>query len=43
MKLSSQTENELIKHFNTKTSIDLFYRFGTGTISNTEIKDFVHF
>ena len=43
VKLSSQTENELIKHFNTKTSIDLFYRFGTGTISNTEIKDFVHF
>ena len=41
--MTSQTENELIKHFNTKTSIDLFYRFGTGTISNTEIKDFVHF
>ncbi len=41
LKLTSQTETELIKHFNTKTSIDLYFRFGTGAISNTEIKDFV--
>ena len=38
---SSQTETELIKYFNTKTSIDLYFRFGTGAISNTEIKEFV--
>ncbi len=41
LKLTNQTETELIKHFNTGTSVDLYYRFGTGSISNTEIKDFV--
>jgi len=41
LKLTSQTETELIKHFDTGTSIDLYFRFGTGTISNTEIKEFV--
>ena len=41
LKLTSQTETELIKHFNTNTSVDLYFRFGTGAISNTEIKDFV--
>ena len=41
LKLSSQTETELIKHFSTGTSIDLYFRFGTGSISNTEIKNFV--
>jgi GTP pyrophosphokinase len=41
LKLTSQTETELIKHFNTGTSIDLYFRFGTGAISNTEIKEFV--
>jgi len=41
LKLTSQTETELIKHFDTGTSIDLYFRFGTSAISNTEIKEFV--
>tara|TARA_B100000767_G_scaffold152306_2_gene143337 strand:- start:3443 stop:4612 length:1170 start_codon:yes stop_codon:yes gene_type:complete len=40
IKFSKQTETELIKHFNTGTSLELFFRFGTGAISNTEIKQF---
>ncbi len=41
LKLSKQTEKELINYFNTHTSLELFFRFGTGAISNTEIKNFV--
>ncbi|MEC9208809.1 MAG: RelA/SpoT family protein [Bacteroidota bacterium] len=41
LKLTNQTETELIKYFHAGTSIDLYFRFGTGAISNTEIKDFV--
>ena len=41
VKLTNQTETELIKHFDAGNSINLFFRFGTGAISNTEIKDFV--
>ncbi len=41
VKLSKQTEKELINHFDANTSLELFFRFGTGAISNTEIKDFV--
>jgi len=41
LKLTSQTETELIKHFDAGTSIDLYFKFGTGAISNTEIKEFV--
>ena len=41
LKLTSETEAELIKHFDTGTSIDLYFKFGTGAISNTEIKEFV--
>jgi len=37
---SKHTETELIKHFNTGTSLDLYFQFGTGAISNTEIKEF---
>ena len=40
IKFSKQTETELIKHFNTGNSLELFFRFGTGAISNTEIKQF---
>ena len=40
IKFSKQTEIELIKHFNTSTSLELYFRFGTGAISNTEIKQF---
>ena len=41
IKLTTQTEIELIKHFDSSTSVDLYFRFGTGAISNTEIKEFV--
>ena len=41
LKLTSETEIELIKHFDAGASIDLYFRFGTGAISNTEIKEFV--
>ena len=41
LKLSNQTESELIKYFHAKTSINLYFKFGTGAISNTEIKEFV--
>jgi GTP pyrophosphokinase len=40
IKFSKQTETELIKHFNTGTSLELYFKFGTGSISNTEIKQF---
>ena len=41
LKLTSETEIELVKHFDAGASIDLYFRFGTGAISNTEIKEFV--
>jgi GTP pyrophosphokinase len=41
LKINSSSETELIKYFNTGTSVELYYRFGTGAISNTEIKEFV--
>ena len=41
LKLTNQTETELIKYFDASTSIDLYFRFGTGAVSNTEIKNFV--
>ncbi len=41
LKLNTTTETEMIKYFGTGTSLDLYYRFGTGTISNTEIREFV--
>lgn len=40
IKFSKHTETELIKHFNTGTSLDLYFQFGTGAISNAEIKEF---
>ena len=40
IKFSKHTETELIKHFNTGTSLDLYFQFGTGSISNAEIKEF---
>jgi len=42
LKLNSKTEAELIKHFDTRDSLELYFRFGTGAISNTEIKNFVN-
>tara|TARA_B100001142_G_scaffold86763_1_gene88355 strand:- start:2200 stop:4401 length:2202 start_codon:yes stop_codon:yes gene_type:complete len=41
VKFSKRIETQLIKHFNTGSSLELYFRFGTGAISNTEIKEFV--
>lgn len=41
LKLNNLTEIELIKHFESGNSLELFYRFGIGAISNSEIKNFV--
>lgn len=32
--------NEMVNHFKLKTSLDLFFRVGNGTISNNNLKDF---
>ncbi len=34
--------NELVKHFELKTSFDLFYRIGNGAIENAQLKSFVN-
>lgn len=39
--LNEKTVNELVNHFKLKTSLDLFYRIGVGTIDNQGLKDFV--
>ena len=38
--LNEKSINEMVNHFNLKTSLDLFYRVGIGTISNTMLKDY---
>lgn len=42
LKLTSQTETELIKYFEVGASVDLYFKFGTNSISNAEIKEFVN-
>lgn len=37
---NEQTVNELVNFFNLKTSLDLFVRFGNGSIDNAELKKF---
>jgi len=37
---SNQTINELVKFFKLKTSLDLFYRVGIGTIDNIALKEY---
>ncbi len=37
---NEDTINKMVSHFKLKTSLDLFYRVGTGSIDNTQIKDF---
>ncbi|HWR94271.1 MAG TPA: RelA/SpoT family protein [Flavobacterium sp.] len=37
---SEQTVNELVNFFKLKTSLDLFYRVGIGSIDNQQLKDF---
>ena len=39
--LNEKTVNELVLHFKLKTSLDLFYRIGIGTIDNNMLKDYV--
>ena len=41
IKLNNNTEIELIKHFKSSSTLDLFYQFGNGEISNSDIKEFV--
>ena len=41
VKINHQTENELVKFFNCRSSLDLYFKFGNGEISNNEIKQFV--
>ena len=41
VKIDRKTETELIKFFNTQTSLDLYYNFGIGNIVNSQIKEFV--
>lgn len=38
--LNNRTINEMVRHFKLKTSLDLFYRVGVGTISNPMLKDY---
>lgn len=40
VQLNESTVNELVNHFNLKTSLDLFYRAGNGVIDNKQIKNF---
>ncbi|MBL4905312.1 MAG: bifunctional (p)ppGpp synthetase/guanosine-3',5'-bis(diphosphate) 3'-pyrophosphohydrolase, partial [Flavobacteriaceae bacterium] len=39
--MSERVINEMVSYFSLKTSLDLFYRFGTGAIDNTQLKAFV--
>ena len=38
--LNESTINELVVFFKLKTSLDLFYRVGIGTVNNQQLKDF---
>ena len=38
--LNESSVNQLVNHFKLKTSLDLFYRVGIGTIDNTMLKDY---
>jgi len=40
--LNEKTINELVRYFKLKTSHDLFYRFGNGSIDNQQLKNFVN-
>ena len=42
IKLNRNTEDELIKHFKSSSSQELYFKFGNGQISNPEIKEFVN-
>ncbi|MDO4230055.1 MAG: bifunctional (p)ppGpp synthetase/guanosine-3',5'-bis(diphosphate) 3'-pyrophosphohydrolase [Capnocytophaga sp.] len=38
--LTEDVVNELVSHFKTKTSLDIFYQVGTGEITNQMLRDF---
>ena len=38
--LNETTINEMVSYFKLKTSLDLFYRFGIGSIDNQQLKDY---
>jgi len=40
IQLNEKTVNELVNHFKLKTSLDLYFRVGKGTIDNKELKNF---
>jgi len=42
IKFNDRTVNELANFLNLKTSFDLFYRIGNGSIQNTELKKFAN-
>ena len=39
--LNEKVVNELVVYFKLKTSLDLFYRMGNGSIENSQLKDFI--
>ncbi|SDW89376.1 GTP pyrophosphokinase [Lutibacter oricola] len=39
--LDEKVVNELVNHFKLKTSLDLFFRIGNGSIDNNQLKEFV--
>ena len=39
---SEKTINELVNYFELRTSFDLFFRLGNGSIDNSQLKDFVN-
>ncbi|GGE11900.1 RelA/SpoT family protein [Psychroflexus salis] len=43
IQLNERTVNELVNFFKLKTSLDLFYRVGLGTIDNVQIKKFASY
>ncbi|MGB3605857.1 MAG: RelA/SpoT family protein [Psychroserpens sp.] len=40
--LDEKSVNEMVNHFKLKTSLDLFYRVGIGTIDNKMLKDYAN-
>ncbi len=42
IKYNNTTINDLVSYFKLKTSLDLFYRIGNGSLSNTELKKFAN-
>ncbi len=41
LKLNQKLINDLVNHFKLKTSLDLFFRVGNGTLENNHLKEFI--